>query len=151
MTKQQLKESLNKLDHKALDECTKYYDLVALYESAKFEMSNNDFSKLESLIKESNSEKINNFMLNLLQEDFVYEEAGKKDNSELNLDRIFESEMLAEDKIVPEKCYAKESGKPYYSLKNITDDEYIQYGARTRYNSRARAEEKLRDIGTCRW
>lgn len=146
MTKQQLKESLNKLDHKALDECTKYYDLVALYESAKFEMSNNDFSKLESLIKESNSEKINNFMLNLLQEDFVYEEAGKKDNSELNLDRIFESEMLAEDKIVPEKCYAKESGKPYYSLKNITDDEYIQYGARTRYNSRARAEEKLRDL-----
>lgn len=146
MTKQQLKESLNKLDHKALDECTKYYDLVALYESAKFEMSNNDFSKLESLIKESNSEKINNFMLNLLQEDFVYKEAGEKDNSELNLDRIFESEMLAEDKIVPEKCYAKESGKPYYSLKNITDDEYIQYGARTRYNSKARAAEKLRDL-----
>ena len=146
MTKQQIRESLNKLDHRALDECTKYYDLVNLYESVKMNISAESYRQLESLVKKGNAEKISNFLLKPINEAFSYKEVGKKDNSDLNLNNIFKEELLQEDKIVPEKCYAKESGKPYYSLKNITDDEYVQYGARTRYNSKAGAAEKLRDL-----
>ena len=156
MTKQRLREALNKADHIALDGDTKYYDFVNLFEAIKPQITNDDQKEMERLVRSKDYEKLNTYMsgiaardgnknqnkltANVMGEEFI------DDDDELTLDEIWEEELReGRNDLQPKKCKALLSGNTYYAPYDKKEKMFAQYGSRFRYETEEACWDAIKD------
>lgn len=156
MTKQRLREALNKADHIALDGDMKYYDFVNLFEAIKPQITNDDQKEMERLIRSKDYEKLDTYMSgiaargdnknqNKLTANVVGEELIE-DNDELTLDEIWEEELReGRNDLQPKKCKALLSGNTYYAPYDKKEKMFAQYGSRFRYETEEACWDAIND------
>lgn len=156
MTKQRLREALNKADHMALDEDTKYYDFVNLFEAIKPQITNDDQKEMERLIRSKDYEKLNTYMSGIAARSdnknqnkltaAVIGEEFAEDDDELTLDEIWEEELReGRNDLQPKKCKALLSGNTYYAPYDKKEKMFAQYGSRFRYETEEACWDAIND------
>lgn len=156
MTKQRLREALNKADHIALDGDAKYYDFVNLFEAIKPQITNDDQKEMERLVRSKDYEKLNTYMSGIAARDdnknqnkltaSVMGEELIEDDDELTLDEIWEEELReGRNDLQPKKCKALLSGNTYYAPYDKKEKMFAQYGSRFRYETEEACWDAIRD------
>ena len=159
MTKQKLREALNKLDHKALDECTEYYDLVNSFDAIKDKLNESIQVKIEALIKSNKLSDLDKLMSNMMLGEDLEQDSKKQilneschkskkatNIDEASLDEIYEEELNeGRNDLEPVKCKALASGKPYYALFDTKTHNLAKYRARYRYETKEQAQDAIND------
>ncbi len=154
MTKNQIREALNRFDHQALDEDTQYFDLLTLYEALDPKLTTDDQLTLRKLVNQKDPEKINAYMSNIAERDLL--KSNKPLNTlkeeeiitdDLDLNKIYEEEALEEGRnnLKPVKCKAILSGKSYYSPFDTKIGAFAQYGTRFRYDTKQACQDAIND------
>jgi len=163
MTAKQIKESLRKLDHYALDEDLKYYDLLTLFESLEAELTDDDRAEISKLLKDKTKgyEEVNTYLTgvanrdkndnkvdikaSVVDEDYIkseYEMLNDICDEELELN---ESLNEGRNDLIAKKCVSIETHHTYWSPYDTKEKDYAKFGIRFRYEDRESCLEAIND------
>lgn len=155
-----IREELNKLDLKAIDNDEKFYDLVGLYEGISLDITQEDKKALHDLVNKGDGAAIDTYIAGV---------RNRKNNSNVNaligeeaedtliynpdgdfiddIDAFGAVEDLNENRttLKPVKCHAIVSNKPYWSPYDTKEHEFASFDTRYRYDSRKACSDAIAD------